>query len=276
MPMFYVIGDVHGEAQAYRTLIERVNERAADDPEAVLVQVGDLIDRGPDSRKVVELTGRLESIAPNVNRAIVLRGNHENDLEAMLRGEYADPQHWYSLDHGRAGGRATLRSYGIELGETPSDTEIVEALRAAIPETHRELLYSLPYMHQGGDYIFVHAGIDPDRPLYEQDGQDLLYIRERFLDQERKLDRPVVHGHTPEPDEHVGPGRINVDTGAGYGRELSCFVLPKTYEPEAVEVFSVQTRQDNRWLDDPGEYEEKTGHITPPESQPIPEPISLR
>lgn len=273
--MFYAIGDVHGEASAFRTLLEQINDRAADDPEAVLVQVGDVIDRGPDSQEVVRMIERLRSLIPNVNKAVVLRGNHENSLELILRDSYPDPQHWYRMEHGRNGGRATLCSYGIDPGESPADDDIVEAAQAVVPDLHRELLYTLPYIYQGGDYVFVHAGIDPARPLHEQKPRELISIRDRFFEREAQLDDTVVvHGHTPDPNGYTGPNRVNVDTGAGYGLKLSCFVLPFRYEPDEVETIGVKTEQPNRWLES-DEYEAKTGHIDPPYGDVIPEPITI-
>jgi serine/threonine protein phosphatase 1 len=145
---------------------------------------------------------------------ICLRGNHEALVLAAIEGGSAE-RHWL-----RNGGTATLRSYGVERARD-------------LPAEHLEWFRTLPTSHDDGLRLFVHAGIDPDRPLDQQDDRDLLWIRDRFLDDERDYGRIIVHGHTPMrhgiPD--LRTNRVGIDTAAGYGGPLTAAVFNDTDAP---------------------------------------------
>jgi serine/threonine protein phosphatase 1 len=219
----YAIGDVHGRRDLLDVLLERVEADLArrPHPRARLVLLGDYIDRGPDSRGVIE---RLVQVAGGPLRPTFLLGNHDACLLAYLD----DPEwnerglHWF---HTGMGGAATLASYGV--GDV---SEVVprhghDAFCAAFPEAHRRFLESCVLRERIGSYLFVHAGVRPGVPVEEQTAEDLLWIREPFLSSRSDFGAKVVHGHTIVPFVEHHPNRIAVDTGAVKTGVLSCLVL---------------------------------------------------
>jgi serine/threonine protein phosphatase 1 len=142
-------------------------------------------------------------------------GNHERTMLDALAGERAALTDWL-----HTGGREALASWGIDPASPPTDWA------AAIPAAHLAFLAGLPLHHRVGGYLFVHAGIRPGRRLEEQEADDLLRIRHAFLASEAQFGWVVVHGHTPVRDgPEVRANRINIDTGAVFGRALTCLVL---------------------------------------------------
>jgi serine/threonine protein phosphatase 1 len=205
MQLTYAIGDIHGCLDKLAGLVTQCQLDAGALP-AKFVFLGDYIDRGPDSRGVVEFLIQLQSQKPT--QIICLAGNHEDlALGALSGGVYEN--HWLCN-----GGSETLRSYGIDSA-------------AGLSPQHIAWLESLPTYHDDGLRFFVHAGINPLRPLDHQDSHDLLWIREPFLSDDRDYGRFIVHGHTPIrtgiPDQRTH--RINIDTGAVMGRPLTAAVF---------------------------------------------------
>ncbi|MEO1135504.1 MAG: metallophosphoesterase family protein [Pseudomonadota bacterium] len=216
----YAIGDIHGRADMLDALLSAIEDDAGAFDETTLVFLGDYVDRGPDSKGVLERLTRLQKSHDN---AFFLKGNHEEIMLDFL-AEPEDLPHW--LDWG---GEETLESYGVDpVGQ--SATALAEAMNAALPTAHRNFLKTLALTHTEGDYLFVHAGLRPGAPLEDQSETDLLWIRKRFHNAPPD-DRPdfvVVHGHTPT-DKPVDAGwRIGVDTGACYGGLLTAVVLEGT------------------------------------------------
>lgn len=185
---------------------------------ALTVTVGDYVDRGPDSRGVIERLTRNPFRTPFV----ALRGNHESIFEEFLR----DPSiadYWRRL-----GGLETLHSYGVDVAPLMrgrGHEEAAVALRAALPQSHVTFLASLRLTHSVGRYFLCHAGVRPGVPLARQREEDLLWIREEFLDSRADFGKVVVHGHTPCEAPELRPNRINVDTGAFMSGQLTCAVL---------------------------------------------------
>lgn len=185
---------------------------------ALTVTVGDYVDRGPDSRGVIERLTRNPFRTPFV----ALRGNHESIFEEFLR----DPSiadYWRRL-----GGLETLHSYGVDVAPLMrgrGHEEAAAALRAALPQSHVTFLASLRLTHSVGRYFLCHAGVRPGVPLARQREEDLLWIREEFLDSRADFGKVVVHGHTPCEAPELRPNRINVDTGAFMSGQLTCAVL---------------------------------------------------
>jgi serine/threonine protein phosphatase 1 len=173
-----------------------------------LVMLGDLVDRGPDSRGVVE---NLLSNPPRWARTVYIKGNHEEYLLDILGGAVELVRDWLSY-----GGRECAESYGLSAGWTLNATseDVAERLAREVPASHREFLEDMTDTFRFGDYLFVHAGIRPGVPLGEQSARDLRRIREGFLDDLSDHGMIVVHGHTivADPEEH--PNRIALDTGA--------------------------------------------------------------
>lgn len=205
----YAIGDIHGRLDLVERLEAAIvaDHQARPPAKALIVWLGDLIDRGPDSRGVVE---RGMAPPPPGFERIVLGGNHEDVLVSLLDG---DPQRlggWL-----RYGGGATLRSFGVEPQSLPDDDdEVMALLNAAMPDATADWLRTLPDTLAFGDYLFVHAGVRPGVPLDRQSPQDLRWIRDDFLTSNADFGAIVVHGHTIFPTAEVHPNRIAIDTGA--------------------------------------------------------------
>jgi serine/threonine protein phosphatase 1 len=245
MTPLYAIGDIHGQKTMLDQALDLIHADGGDD--AQIVFLGDYTDRGPDSRAVIEtlvagqVTGRNWTF---------LRGNHDRMFGRFVRNGI---EHDARIKSGagwlneRLGGPMTLASYGIEgvmhLEREPDsyreslvsfegpdgqmDKAGLQALAAAaVPQTHLDFLESLKLWHETDDLLFVHAGLRPWIALREQDIEDLLWIREPFLDNDHDHGKLVVHGHTAlEAPWHFG-NRVDLDGGAGYGRPL----VPAVFE----------------------------------------------
>ena len=206
----YVVGDVHGRLDLLEQLLGRIEADADSRPRCstVLAFVGDLIDRGPSSREVVE---RLRTYHRAGVRTVFLAGNHEEVLLRILDGEDRLIPGWL-----RFGGAECLLSYGGEPAalEGMSGAEAVNAIRGAIPRTHVEFLRGFGDTFRFGDYLFVHAGIRPGVELLAQRQKDLRWIRGPFLEDDTEHGFVVVHGHTISNAVDERPNRIGIDTGA--------------------------------------------------------------
>lgn len=206
----YAVGDIHGRLDLLDDLLGRIDadDAARAQAETTIIFLGDLIDRGPDSAGVVD---RLRLLAASGRRVRFLAGNHEELLLQSLAGDLKALRVLC-----RVGGRETALSYGISEGiyDQLGFAELAEALDRVIPITHRQFLASFEDMVTLGDYLFVHAGVRPDRSLDEQRVADLRWIREPFLDHRGRLGKRVVHGHTIAPMVEFRPHRIGIDTGA--------------------------------------------------------------
>lgn len=218
----YVIGDIHGHLDQLRAAHERVFLDGGRD--AQIAHVGDLIDRGPDSRGVVEYLMQGQMRGENW---VVTRGNHDRFLPKFLRDpEWTDPglrdrTTW--LDHPGLGAAQTLQSYGVDTGLPPGRT-LAEA-RRAVPDSHADYLAALPLYFLHSQALVVHAGIRPGIDLSAQSEQDLVWIRQEFLQSRADHGILVVHGHTAiDTATHFG-NRLNIDGGAAYGRPLCAVVI---------------------------------------------------
>jgi calcineurin-like phosphoesterase family protein len=216
----YAVGDVHGRADLLHEKLCCVDADLAAYPHCkpLLVFLGDYIDRGPDSRTVLDLLiGRARSHA-----IVCLKGNHESYFRAFLQ----DPD--VLIAWRRCGGLETLRSYGLTPSFNPDRDERVQLSReldTALPPSHRRFLGNLASYFECGDFLFVHAGVRPGVPLAHQRDEDLLWIREDFLLCQEGFSKIVVHGHTPVRAPDVRPNRINIDTGAYVTGRLTCFII---------------------------------------------------
>ena len=223
----YAIGDVHGR----RDLLGRMHEVIAADIRGApsdlsiqLVYLGDYVDRGAESRQVLDelLAGPFAEA-----QTVHLMGNHEQSLLAFLDKPETGAGWLYY------GGDATLASYGIAVDPmAPRTTELLShlarELTATMPAEHVSFLQDLALSHANGDYFFVHAGIDPKRPLDEQEPQDLMWIRDTFINSQNFHGKVVVHVHTIAPEPVVRRNRIGIDTGAYISGKLTCLVLEDT------------------------------------------------
>ena len=219
----YAIGDIHGRLDLFDALLAMIEaDNSARPPSKTgLILLGDLVDRGPESRGVVERAMQLAA-APST---VVLKGNHEELLLRVCAGDdrVTAPFH-------RVGGRDTLLSYGVS-PETYDACELSDlpALAAgAVPTAHRDFLEAALDYHAVGDYLFVHAGIQPGIPLEDQDASSMRWIRHEFTGSDVDHGRMVIHGHTITPEIDAWPNRIGIDTGAYASGVLTAIGLEGT------------------------------------------------
>jgi len=221
--LLYAIGDIHGRADLLASLLAKITSDAARSKEAerrTLVFLGDYIDRGPDSKSVVDL---LLTDLPQGFDVHFLKGNHE----AIMLDFLEDPSY---LGHWLANGaEATFRSYGMDVAELMGKGAAPETWRraflASLPARHREFFDALELAVFFGDYLFVHAGVRPGVPLEAQDPVDLVWIRGPFLKSNENFGKIVVHGHTPTATPEIRPNRIGIDTGAVFTDRLTVLRL---------------------------------------------------
>ena len=219
------VGDVHGRLDLLTAMLARVrqdfSELPPSGPPPLLVMLGDLIDRGPDPAACLRLVADLRRDPPF--DLVMLKGNHEQWLLQFLADPAQGPR-WV-----RFGGGATLRSFGVEPPDPEAPAQAWEEARhrlsAVLPPSHAALLAASPTHHVEGDYLFVHAGVRPGRPLEAQCEADLLWIRDLFLRSKHPSRYVVVHGHTPTREPQRLPWRIGVDTEAWRSGRLSAVRL---------------------------------------------------
>lgn len=215
----YAIGDIHGRSDLFIALIEaiEIDIRAHEPANVTVILLGDLVDRGPDSVNVLALAREWRRFR-NVR---ILAGNHE---EMFLRS-FEDSE---ILRHFmRHGGRETMLSYGMERRAFTiySIEELQQTMSELVPQADRDFIAGFENLITIGDYVFVHAGIDPHVPLEEQNIAQLRWIREPFLSHRDPHDGVIVHGHTiSEAPEDQG-NRIGIDTGAYTSGRLTALVL---------------------------------------------------
>jgi serine/threonine protein phosphatase 1 len=218
----YAVGDVHGRLDLFEALVAAIDadDVAARPAETTVVLLGDLVDRGADSAGVVALARAWQQR----RRVRILAGNHE---EMFLRSFSSLEMFRHFLRHG---GRETVLSYGVDRAAF-AQAELEEAqamMRAAVPHEDVAFIEGFEDMIAIGDYLFVHAGIDPRVPIGEQSVHDLRWIREPFLSYPEALGQVVVHGHTISDEPEDCGNRIGIDTGAFMTGRLTALVLEGT------------------------------------------------
>ncbi|NQV56656.1 MAG: serine/threonine protein phosphatase [Rhodospirillales bacterium] len=223
---YYVIGDIHGRQDLLETMCALITEdmRTHDAEKKPLkiaiLFLGDYVDRGDDSRQVVDYL--LSDPFPHFAK-IHLKGNHE---DALLR--FVDlpeiGREWFTY-----GGLTTLISYGVRINSNSPTPDQMESLQkefvSNLPAAHLAFFENLDIYHEAGDYVFVHAGILPGRKIAKQRPQDLMWIRDEFLDSDRRHEKFVIHGHSITEAPEIRPNRIGIDTGAYHSNRLTCLVL---------------------------------------------------
>jgi len=199
-----VIGDIHGCHASLTALLDKVIDQAE-----TLVFVGDYVDRGPDSKQVLETLIRLKGMHPHV---IFLKGNHEFMFHNYLTG--TESSMFLEI-----GGRETMESYGI----TP---EPGKNMLGMLPPPHVAFLENLPLFYKDRYGIYVHAGLQPGKHLSTQTADWCLWVRDRFLRSSCNFGKPVIFGHTIFQEPLIEPNKIGIDTGAVYGGKLTALLLP--------------------------------------------------
>lgn len=228
MQFTYAIGDIHGRDHLLEKIYARIETdpyRPNNIPKPKVVHIGDYIDGGPNSDKVLDLVMRGSSQFESIS----LLGNHEALMLDCLETDDRDVW-WNWLSNG---GNKTLEAFGVSNrfgGYNPRD--LIEALG---PE-RINWLRNLPLYYIIEPYLFVHAGIVPDRPLEEQKKKDMLWIRTRFLDSKVKHKYIVVHGHTQTKEPELLHNRIGIDTGEARPKTLTAVVLEGLKTPRFINV----------------------------------------
>ena len=197
----YAIGDIHGCLDKLISLAGRIAPGTGDR----VVFLGDYIDRGADSAGVIEFLLKFQAETPA--ETIFLKGNHEAMLMDYLAGMNQESYLYY-------GGSATVDSYVARYGEF------------RLPDNHRNFLENLKSFYETERYVFVHAGLKPGVPIPEQTDSYRLWIRWEFVRSAYDWGKRVVFGHTPFTVPRIEANKIGIDTGAVYGRELTCLLLP--------------------------------------------------
>ncbi|OYU40979.1 MAG: serine/threonine protein phosphatase [Pseudorhodobacter sp. PARRP1] len=221
----YAIGDIHGHIELLREVHAWIDADQAKHGAAPVVHVGDLVDRGPDCRGVVEY---LRAGIAAGKDWVVLKGNHDRMFTNYIADfDYHDPCLRTDLSylHPKIGGAATLASYGVKnAADRPLAAVHAEAV-AAVPQSHLDFLNARPSYFQRGEVIYVHAGIRPGVIIGSQTEDDLVWIRKGWLEDTSDHGALIVHGHTAlDLPTHYG-NRVNIDSSAAYGGPLSAVVL---------------------------------------------------
>ncbi|WP_339138814.1 MAG: metallophosphoesterase family protein [Candidatus Electrothrix sp. GW3-4] len=201
-----IIGDIHGCLTSLQSLLKLVDKEAD-----TFVFLGDYIDRGSESKEVVECILNFKKKHRNV---ITLLGNHEIMLTNYLRG-YDDGTFM------RAGGKETLVSYGIKPKTKP------EKVAKLFPEEHMNFFRELALLWENEHGIYVHAGIEPGVHLTRQVSSYCLWARDEFIRTPYKFSKPIIFGHTVFREPLVQENKIGIDTGAVYGGKLTALLLPE-------------------------------------------------
>ncbi len=208
----FVIGDVHGCPKEPEILLRFLEEQEGLQDEDLVVFLGDYIDRGPDSKAVVDVVLDFRTRFP---RTRFLKGNHEDMLLDFLGfGGNLGQAFLYN------GGLETIQSYGITVFAPPGE------MVSAMPPSHFKFYCELESIITVSDFICVHAGLNPLRDLGAQNDSDVFWIRDEFLNNVHSFKKTVVFGHTPHKDvfQHL-PYKIGLDTGLVFGNKLSCLEL---------------------------------------------------
>lgn len=235
----YAVGDVHGRYDLFEAMLEQVEADVGDHPpeNVRLVLLGDLVDRGPESARVVE---RARQLCQSSDSVRTLMGNHEEVFLRVLEGDAESLRFFLKI-----GGRPTLMSYGITDREilTLKSRDLIDLLLTRVPPEHIEFLRGLENVIRYGDVVFVHAGVRPGVPIDEQKLSDLRWIRSEFLNSRSNHGALVVHGHNIVDEVEDHPNRIGIDTGAFATGRLTVLVM----EGESRRFMTVEGPADPQW-----------------------------
>jgi serine/threonine protein phosphatase 1 len=217
----YAIGDIHGRDDLFAELIDLIERDKAEagPADTMLILLGDLVDRGPASKQVVDRAIALSERWPNMHW---LMGNHEEIFLKALEGDPRLVRYFVQI-----GGEPTINSYGLtgDAYYCMGFDELARELPLIVPEEHKRFLARSADMIRVGDYLFVHAGVRPGVAIDQQKSSDLRWIREEFLGDRRDHGAIIVHGHTITDDVETRPNRIGIDTGAYRSGVLTAIVL---------------------------------------------------
>jgi serine/threonine protein phosphatase 1 len=200
----FIIGDIHGCLDILKRLLDKIQWSPDSDS---LIFLGDYVDRGENSKGVIDFILNISQSAPSVH---CLMGNHENIFLDFLTGRDVRT---FLLN----GGEKTLNSYRSAAGRYEEPL---------IPNEHVTFLKSLDPWLELDDYYVVHAGFRPHVDIQDQTLKDMTWIREPFIYSDYDFGKKVIFGHTPFTKPLVMDNKIGLDTGAVYGNRLTCLELP--------------------------------------------------
>lgn len=225
----YAIGDVHGRYDLMQQILKQIRADAAEQPHRIIF-LGDYVDRGPDSRKVVEAVMEMVNSCQPDREIIALTGNHEQMmLDAVSDGSGHSAVHWL-----KNGGVATMQSYGLDYWDLHK-----------LPMDHLKFLHALPRTVDNGVHFFCHAGVNPNFPLDQQDEEEIIWIRDKFLNSDKDFGRIIVHGHTIFEAPQQLHNRLSIDTGAYHTGNLTAVALdPANPEPRFIQATTRQLSDD--------------------------------
>ena len=222
----FSIGDIHGCSKQLASLHDKIfNQLSFNKKNDLLVYLGDYIDRGPNAKGVINRILELQKEKVN---SIFLMGNHEQIMIDFVFNKINNLRYWLNL-----GTDQTFKSYKIEIAEFIKDgfeddkmDKLRNVLLNKLSNEHIHFLKNLKLSHSMGKYLFVHAGINPEKTLKDQDKMDFLWTRsDQFFDKNFKFEQIIIHGHTPEKEVINLPYRINIDTGCFFSGKLSSVCL---------------------------------------------------
>ncbi|MGN6514339.1 MAG: metallophosphoesterase family protein [Rhizomicrobium sp.] len=218
----YAIGDIHGRSDLLDRLLMQIRRESAVFPgQVVLVFIGDYVDRGRDSKGVIDILVE----ARQEFQTRLLRGNHDQSMLNFIANPNAYPA-WRDI-----GGADTLWSYGVsppKSADTSAYSDTRDRFVKVLPPAHVEIFQILESAVEIGDYLFVHAGVRPGIPLESQDPMDLMWIRDEFLTSKSPFEKMIVHGHSPMREPARKSNRISIDTGAYASGRLTAAVFEGT------------------------------------------------
>ncbi len=214
----FVVGDIHGCAAELKTLLTHLEKKEALSADDLLVFVGDYIDRGPDSKGVIDALIKVKKKFPET---VFLAGNHE----LMMFAAMANPINLDVLDNWvKNGGIQTLKSFGVSEDAAPE--LIMRKFDDHLSRDHKEFFNLFERYVLFEDYCFVHAGVNPLRDIKAQLDQDIFWIRQEFINNIHYLKKTIIFGHTPFEDVFFNlPYKIGIDTGCVFGNSLTCLEL---------------------------------------------------
>ena len=227
----FAIGDIHGSLKELRQVNQKIfNNKKFNEKEDLIIYLGDYIDRGLKSKDVID---ELIDLKKSKLKTIFLKGNHDEFMIDFITNSKNNIRPWLNF-----GVDQTFRSYNIELVKYIKDgfdDQVIDKLRIALlnkmNSEHINFFNNLKSNFSTEKYLFVHAGVDPDKKLIDQVEQDFLWSRsDKFLDEAFKFEKIVVHGHTPENNIVNHKYRINIDTGCYFSGKLSCVILDNKNE----------------------------------------------
>ncbi|WP_068774289.1 metallophosphoesterase family protein [Paenibacillus sp. FJAT-26967] len=241
MNRILMISDIHGCLEPFNDLLKKVEYDPSEDH---LILLGDYVDRGPQSKETVE---RVMELVQN-HGAVALRGNHDQRLVDLVRGDSFEVQAKF-LEHG---GKQTIHSY-FDLAGDLVDEEVIGEAKMYINywySSQIEFLGNLPLYHEDEHHIYVHAGLNPVFNNYrDQPERDFMYIKKDFFQYETVVDKPVIFGHTRTAELHnsadiwFGGDKIGIDGGCAYGMQLNCLIYEDgVYRAERVSNVPVRKR----------------------------------